>query len=134
MRHTISGTIVKCTLLIVFPGAIAGCGPTPEAEQGASVELSAVHKTSESLLTVRTNVPFRARVLSVMIRESTNIAAAYGITNSATLVTNLYVVQFRDEQGRLRALTGLNATGDQLISIRGLQEGKTYLFPEALIK
>jgi hypothetical protein len=123
-------------VLLLFLGVAALITAVKQqtARGGRFVTLSTMQEDSETLAQLRTKPSFSAEVLSVLVRESTNIAREHGITNQTETVTNLYAIRFREPDGQARLLAGMNATSDQLRVLKRLQEGQVYTFPDELPK
>src|SRR6266404_3788299 len=84
-------------LLIIGVSAVAGCYRQPQpVSKPEPVQFNSMVGSSETIAQLRTNGPFRAEVVGVIVRESTNLCLEVGLTNQTRLVTNIYSVQFRD--------------------------------------
>ena len=136
LKHANRFPITAGALLIAgVLWAVNGCNRQPSTERGTQVvKLSTMENTSDTLADLKAQDPFRAEVLAVIVRESTNLFAECGITNATRLVTNIYSVQFRDPRGQFRAVGGENATSDELILIKRMEKGGVYTFPDAFLR
>jgi hypothetical protein len=89
---------------------------------------------SETLAQQTNGMPFRAEILAVLVEESTNLLAEYGLRETTSVVTNHYLVRFRDANGKHRILRGLNVSRGELERVSQLRKGDNCTFPEALLE
>lgn len=123
-----------CVLGLVGLMALISAVREHATRSGSPVQFNSMENSSETLAQLKVQTSFQAEVLSVFVRESTNMAAEHGITNRTSLVTNLYAVRFRGPDGQARVVSGMNATSDEIRSLKQLHQGKVYAFPEVFMK
>lgn len=126
--------VAGCTLLMAAVIWLVWAVKQQSARNGQPVRFTTMESISNDLAQLRTQASFRAEVLTVLVNESTNMAAEHGIRNLAPLTTNLYVLNLRKSDGQSYPVAGLNATTEELDALKRLQKGKVYTFPEVLLK
>lgn len=125
--------IAGCVLVLVVLTALISAVRQEAARSGRPVQFHTM-QTSETLAQLKAQTSFQAEVLSVLVRESTNMAAEHGITNRTSLVTNLYALRFRGPDGQARVVSGMNSASNEMRSVKQLEEGKLYAFPDVFLK
>jgi hypothetical protein len=89
---------------------------------------------SVTLGEVRTQASFYAEVMAILVEDGTNFLTKYGIASGTTVVTNHYVVWLREPGGQKHVISGKNATTQDLDAVRKLGKGKSFTFPDAVVK
>ncbi len=125
------GDVVFTFCLMGSLCAISACRRQDSAQQPhMAAAISTVDVPSQTLVQIRTQRSFRAEVTGVFVKESRDLRREAGFTAGDILITNLYGIDLREEGGRIRGIGGVNASDSDMKTIKQLENGKVYTFPD----
>jgi hypothetical protein len=92
---------------------------------------------SLTLEQVRTQASFYAEVVGITVEDGTNFTnflGKHGLASRTAPFTNFYVVYLLGTGDQKLAISDRNATTQDLDAVRRLEKGKSYTFPDAVVK
>ena len=124
-------SVLASVLVVVFLGCRREPRPRSEAPLRSFSEMRTARQT---IAHVKAGAPFRATVLSVFVKESTNLYRYDGFPNrSEKVVTNVCSLMYqREDDGTIGSCGNVNATVAELQALKNLRTGQVYRLPDAI--